>query len=187
MQHCDCGEKVSLYLDGLLDPEQVKYLQQHLAQNETCRMQWEAMHRISSLLQSEPLASPGPGFAGRVTARLQERDVRRKRARSGLRLLVGYAGVGGVVAGVFAFLFVLLWQPLIRVVFLRVIVPSGSRAVSFLSVLGRALYAAARDLLTRPTWFLLLGYAVAALGLAALWTCVVVRPQVRTVGMKSEL
>ena len=187
MQHCECGENVSLYLDGLLSQDQVRRMEEHLAQCDACRHEWEAMCWVSSMLKAEPLASPAPGFARRVLSRLQQREARRQRLSSSLGLLLGSAGLGIGVGGAFVVLFVLLWQPMLRVVLSSVILPLIARAVSFLSVMGRALYCVVRDLSTRPTGLLLCIYGLVALGLIALWTYVVVRPQTGFARLESEL
>ena len=185
MQHCDCGEKVSLYLDGLLEPEQTKHMEEHLAQCETCRVQWEAMRLCTFLLKAEPPVSPAVGFTHRVISRLQQRETRRQRLRSSARVLIGTAGLGSVLVVGFGGLFSLLWQPLLRVLLSDVILPLMSRTVSLLYVLGRALNSVVRDLSMRPTWLLLPAYAIVALSLVTLWTCVVVRPQTRGLRLDS--
>jgi anti-sigma factor RsiW len=186
MRHCDCSEEISLSLDGLLDEGAAGRLQEHLNECESCRMEWEALHWASSAFRADPVAIPASGFTHRAMSRLQDREARRQRLRSSLRVLVGSTGLWTAVAIGFAVLFGLLWQPLLRFVVSGVMLPLVSRTFSFLLVLGRALGSVARDLFMRPTWLLLATYGMVALGLIAVWTCVVVRPRTRFAGREAS-
>jgi len=182
----DYSEQISLYLDGLLDQEQVTRLQAHLAHCEACRAEWEAVHWLSSILEAEPAAAPAPDFAARGNLRLQRRETRRRRVRGGIGVLLGSVGLWGAAAVAVAFLFVVLWQPLLRIVWLDVGRPLVGNAFSILVVLGRALYSVVQELFQRPSWLLLSGNAILALGLLALWTRIVLRPRAPVLQMNAK-
>jgi anti-sigma factor RsiW len=174
--HCsDCSQQVSLYLDGLLDQEQVVRMKDHVAECEVCRAEWEAMRWVSSLLEAEPSLAPAPEFTARVVLRLQQREARRRRVRSSIGVLMGSVGLWAIAAVALGLVLAVLWQPLLRVLWADVVLPLADHAFAIMSVLGRALYAVARELCTRPTLLLLPGYALLALTLSALWTRVVLR------------
>jgi len=72
-----------------------------------------------------------------------------------------------------------LWQPFVRVLWLDVALPLADNLGSAIGVLGKALWAVAYALTTRPTMLIVLGYALLALALCVLWTRVVFRPKER--------
>jgi anti-sigma factor RsiW len=176
--HCsDCSQQISLYLDDLLDKEEAARLQDHLAACELCQAEWEAMRRVSSLLETEPSLVPAADFTAGVVRRLQQREARRRRVRSSIGVLAGSMGLWAFAAVALALLLVVLWQPLLRVLWADVLLPLTEDALEIVAVLGRALYAVVRELCTRPTLLLLPGYALLALMLSVLWTRVALRPR----------
>lgn len=185
MQCSEYSEQISLELDDLLDETQAARLQVHLAQCDSCRAEWETMRRLSSVLESEPLLCPTAGFSDRVAARLQRREERRRRLRGGLGMMAGSIGLWGVFVLVLGLMFAVLWQPLLHLVWVDAVLPLLQNAVNILVLLGRALYAVVRELFTRPTWLLLPGYVLMALGLFALWTRIVARRRWHWVGVDS--
>lgn len=186
--HCsDCSQQVSLHLDGLLDQRQTVRLQGHLAECEICRAEWEDMRWVSSLLEAEPSLAPAPGFTARVVLRLQQREARRRRARSSIGVLMGSVGLWAIAAVAMVLILALLWQPLLRVLWSDVLLRLADHAIAIVAVLGRALYAIAREFCTRPTLLLLPGYALLALTLSALWTRVVLRARQPALHTSSEI
>jgi anti-sigma factor RsiW len=186
--HCsDCSQQLSLCLDDLLDQEQASRLQGHLAACEDCRAEWEAMRRVSSLLETEPLLAPAPDFTARVVLRLQQRETRRRRVRSTLGVLMGSAGLWVIAAVALTLLLAVLWQPSLRVVWSDVLLPLADHISAIVAVLGRSLYVVARELCRRPTLLLLPGYALLALMLSALWARVVLRPREPVLHTNSKL
>ena len=186
--HCsDCSQQLSLYLDDLLNQEQATRLQGHLAACEGCRAEWEAMRRVSSLLETEPSFTPARGFTARVLLRLQQGEARRRRVRSTLGVLMGSVGLWAIAAVALALLLAMLWQPSLRVLWTDVLLPLAEHALAIVAVLGRALYAVARELCMRPTLLLLPGYALLALMLSVLWTRVVLRPREPVLHTNSKL
>jgi len=176
--HCsECSQWISLYLDGLLNEEQVARWQEHLAHCEACREEWESMRWVSSVLEAEPAVSPAPGFATRVSMRLQQREVRRRRFYGSLGLVVGTAGLWAAAAIALLLLLLVLWQPLIRVLALEVAPSLLEASWATLLVLGKALGSVVHALSKQPTWLLLPVYAILTLAITLLWTRLVLRPR----------
>ncbi len=185
MQCFDCSEWLSLKLDGLMEREQSVHLQEHLASCETCRAEWEAMQRVASVLEAASEVAPPLDFTAKVASRLQQREARRRRVRAGIRLLVGSVGLWGSAAVIIALLFLTVWQPLVRLFWVDVMLPSARNVASIALVLGRALQAVIRELFSQPTWLVLPCYAIAAFGLIGLWTRVAIGPRRRAVRVDS--
>jgi anti-sigma factor RsiW len=175
MRCAEYSEWMSLYLDGLLSQDEALQLQRHVSVCGACRQEWEAMCELSAALQADPVALPASDFVARVTLRLEQRVARQRRLYSGIGLCIGSVGLW-ISAGLsLLLLFVALWQPLIRVAVLDVGLPLLRDTLSLLATLGRALWSGVYAISTRPTWLLFFSYALFALGLAILWTRVVLR------------
>jgi anti-sigma factor RsiW len=166
---------MSLELDGLLDQERAAQLQAHLTECAACRQEWEAMCAVSQLLEAAAMASPAPGFALRVTRRVEQRAARRQRAFSILGVLVGSTGLWTAAGLVLATVVFLLWRTPLQVLWTSVGLPLARNTWSVVGVLLNALYAVAQEVSRRPTAVMLFGYAVLAVGLMLLWTQVVFR------------
>jgi predicted anti-sigma-YlaC factor YlaD len=175
MQCSRWGELMSLQLDSLLKPGQVQELQGHLAQCQSCREQWETMSWLSSMLAAEPLATPAPDFASKVTARLEKRAARRQRLYSSIAVCVGSVGLWAAAAVAVLLVSTVLVDPSMRTVLVEVVLSLGRNALSFLTVLGKALWSVVYAVVTRPAGLLVLGYGLVAMALAAFWTRVVLR------------
>ncbi len=175
MQCSEISEWMSRRLDSGLSQEQVTQLKVHLARCAACGEEWETLRSLSSQLRAEPLVTPAAGFTARVMQRLQQRHAHRRRLYGSVSVLMGSVGLWSVAAIAVALLFIALWQPLIRIVVLDVLRPLVAKALSILVILAQALYAVIHELSMRPTWLLLLGYALLALGLTVLWAHVVLR------------
>jgi len=96
-------------------------------------------------------------------------------------------GLWSIFALVLGLLFAVFWQPLLHLVWVDAVLPLLRSAANILVLLGRALYAVVREVFTRPTWLVLPGYVLIALGLVALWTCIVTRPRRHKVGANVRL
>lgn len=166
---------MSLHLDGLLGPAQEHQLQAHLADCRTCREQWAVLSWLSLRLKAEPLAIPASDFTARVTARLEQREARRRRLYSSIGICVGSVGLWAAAALAVLCLFGVLVDPSMRTVLMDVGLSLGQNALAFLTVLGKALRPVIYAVVTRPAGLLVLGYAVLAVALAAFWTRVVLR------------
>lgn len=185
MQCFDCTEWLSLQLDGLVEQQQREQLQAHLAFCESCRAEWEAMQRVSSVLEAASEVAPPLDFAAKVASRLQQREARQRRVRGGIGLLVGSVGLWGSAGVIIALLFLTVWQPLVQLFWVDVMLPMARNVSSVALVLGRALHAVVRELFSQPMWLLLPCYAIAAFGLIALWTRIAVVPRQRAMRVDS--
>ena len=75
---CDtCGGKMSLWLDGRLDPTQIEQMETHIAVCPICRATFVAWRRADAMLASTPTVLPSPGFSARFQTRLAARPRRR--------------------------------------------------------------------------------------------------------------
>jgi len=65
-------EKISLWLDNQLNPNEVTELETHLNDCVACRQTYEAMQHVHGLLRSAAtrMVAPNPGFTQRFEARL---------------------------------------------------------------------------------------------------------------------
>lgn len=179
MQCSSWDELMSLRLDGLLSPAQEQQLQAHLADCQTCRGRLAVLSHLSSRLKAEPPAIPAPDFTARVTARLQQREARRRRLYSSVGICVGSVGLWAVAALAVLCLFAVLVDPSVRTVLVDVVLSIGQNALAFVTVVGEALWFIAYALLTSPAALLVVGYAVLAVAVGAFWTRVVLRRQSR--------
>lgn len=175
MQCFRWDELMSLRLDGLLSPDQQQQLQAHLAECQTCREQWAVVSWLSLRLKAEPPAVPAPDFTARVTARLEQREARRRRLCSSIGICVGSVGLWAAAALAVLWLYAVLVDPSMRSMLVDVALSLGQNALAFLTVLGRALWPVIYAVVTRPAGLLVLGYAVLAMALTAFWTRVVFR------------
>jgi predicted anti-sigma-YlaC factor YlaD len=175
MQCSRCDELMSLRLDGLLSSDQEQQLQAHLVDCQACREQWAVVSWLSLRLQAEPLATPASDFTARVTARLEQREARRRRLYSSIGICVGSVGLWAVAAVAVLLLFGVLVDSSLRTVLVDVVLSLGQNVLAFVTVLGKALWSVVYAVLTSPAGLLVLGYAVLAAALAALWTRVVFR------------
>ena len=175
MQCSKWDEFMSLHLDGLLGTEQQQQLQAHLAGCQTCREQWAALSWLSVRLASEPAVAPAFDLAARVTARLEQRETRRRRLSGTIGLCVASVGLWTVAALAVLLLFAVLVDPSLHTVLADMAVSLGRNALAFVTVLGKALRTVVYAVVTRPAGLLILGYAVLAVALVGFWTRVVLR------------
>jgi anti-sigma factor RsiW len=172
MQRCEHTESMSLHLDGLLEQEQARRLQAHLAECEACRYEWEAMCFASSMLEAEPRAIPALDFTASVTALVAEREAQRARVRSGMGVVLGSLGLWLLTGLSVLAVIALVWQPSWHVALLDVALPLARALTSTLGTLGNALLSVL-SALSGGSLLPLLAYAAVALAAAALWTRIV--------------
>lgn len=67
-------EKISLWLDDELNPNEVAELETHLASCMSCSQLYQAMQRVDALLHAAAMTmvAPGPGFSHRFETRLAQ-------------------------------------------------------------------------------------------------------------------
>jgi len=175
MQCSRWDELMSLRLDGLLSADQEQQLQAHLVDCQACREQWAALSWLSARLEAEPPAAPVSDLAARVTARLEQRELRRRRLYSGIGICIGSLGLWAAAAVVVLVLSAVLLEPSLYATLLDVGLSVLRSTLALLSVVGRALWAVVRAVVTRPSGLLLIGYGLLAVALATFWTRVVLR------------
>ncbi len=61
------SENLSAYLDGALRPEEMRETALHLSECSSCRLHWEALQRVSTVLRQQPPVPVPPFFAARLT------------------------------------------------------------------------------------------------------------------------
>lgn len=91
-QH-DYSEMMSLALDGMLSPDEMSSLDQHLRACSACQASWNKWQRIAHVLTVEPFAGPPQGFALRLDHALQRDEQRQERILAGLVLAGGTVAV----------------------------------------------------------------------------------------------
>jgi predicted anti-sigma-YlaC factor YlaD len=164
---------MSLLLDRLLSAEEALDLQTHIAECEDCRQMWEAMCCISTQFRAEPMAGPSPDFALRVGLRIQERDARRRRLHSSLRVALGSLVLWATMALSILVLILALWQPSFRILLLDGALPLLKNIIATIVVLGKALTSVAHALVERATSPAVLVSVMLAVAVAFVWTRVV--------------
>lgn len=90
-------ERISLFLDGLLPPEEAGALHQHVQRCPHCRRTAATMQRIDTLFRRSPLVQPPPGFTQRTVARALARQQRDNLLFGGISLLFGTILMGALV------------------------------------------------------------------------------------------
>jgi len=171
----DISEWMSLHLDGLLSPERTERLQLHLSHCTTCARQWQAMCWASQLLLAEPAAMPAPDLAAAVVRVIAQREVRRHRLHSALRVAGAWLGAWALAGLALVLLLGTRWGAELRFLLLDVGLPVAGGLCTAAAVVREALWSAVYAVVTRPTALLLLGYAVLAVALTVVWTRVVIR------------
>ena len=115
MPNCQVYRRwMSLKLDGMLDQDQERALQAHLATCAACRAEWETLQCVSRLLAEQPMIPAPTGFMARVERRLTaERAAKRRAVVGAAALALGALGLATLVLSSLAGLIVWLW-PLIQ-------------------------------------------------------------------------
>ena len=173
MQRCEYSETMSLCLDGLLSQADEAGLQAHLARCEPCRGEWEAMCWASSALRAEPAVSPGADLGLRVMERIAQREARRRRVRSSVRLLSGALGLWALAGLASMLVFLVLWQPSWYVLLLNVVLPVTRVVFSTLAALGSAFLSVIGAFSGQSLLPLLVAYTAAVAVSVVLWMRIV--------------
>ena len=162
---------MSLALDGLLDEQDRRRLEQHLDVCPGCRGEWEAMRAIGTLFETSPMVGPPLGFAVRVERRLAEGDRRRRRIFGGMAVVTSGLSLAGLTVGALVLLVaaVVAWFSLGD---LPSVQEGGSAALQVASGAGLLAKGASfflGDLLARYAAPLVLGLGFLLALLAGLW------------------
>lgn len=164
---------MSLALDDLLEVNDAKKLQDHLAVCSVCRSTWQAMQQVSALFETAPLVHPPVGFASRVERRLALRAGAKKGTQRDLGkvpLLAGSLSLAIITLSVLVILTlgVVAWHWLDTLPAVQQRADLIAQVASGVGLLGKGLSLFLGELLTyvAPFAFLLtVGLAV----LIALW------------------
>ena len=91
------SEVMSLALDGLLSPGELREFDQHLHSCVACSVRWTKWQQISRLLEVEPFMGPAPGFVLRVDQGLRQQERRRERMVGGVVLVGGTVSIWSIL------------------------------------------------------------------------------------------
>jgi len=92
--HGDYTLLMSLALDGEATPAEESRLQEHLRTCTACAAIWDRWQILDRRLATAPLVAPPADLVAKVMAQVDERELRRRRARwFGSGLLVSWLGV----------------------------------------------------------------------------------------------
>ncbi len=98
--HDDLSEMMSMALDGLLDPNSLQEVEEHVATCPTCGQKWQSMQRASRLLAASEMPGPPLGFSTRVERELAAGATHRRRVFRGLALLTGSLSMAAMTMAV---------------------------------------------------------------------------------------
>jgi predicted anti-sigma-YlaC factor YlaD len=167
---------MSLKLDGLLNQEQERALQAHLATCAACRAEWAAMQFISCLLEEQPVVPAPPGFVARMERRLRaERAARRRGVMGAAALVLGALSLVTVGLSSLAGFVVWLWPLLKQPSLWDTAAGWLSRAADVGLAVGNAVALLLGSLFNTAGGPILLVYILAVLLLTALWSRLVFR------------
>jgi anti-sigma factor RsiW len=108
---CDtCGERMSLWLDGRLDPTQIEQMEAHIAVCPICRAIFVSWRRADRMLASTPTVLPSGGFVARFQTRLDARRRRRNVWAGLVTLAVASVGLWLAVVALMAVSGLAVWQ-----------------------------------------------------------------------------
>lgn len=162
---------MSLALDGLLEEQDRRRLEQHLDVCPSCRAEWEAIREIGALFKGSPLVGPPLGFAIRVERRLAEGDRRRRRLFGGMAVVTSGLSLAGLTVGALVLLAaaVVVWLSLGDAPSVQQGTSAALQVASGAGLLAKGASFFLGDLLARYAAPLVLGLGFALAILASLW------------------
>jgi anti-sigma factor RsiW len=171
MAHDPYTIMISLSLDGLLNADEERELQQHMRTCDGCAQAWRDMSLVETMFKAQPMVAPGPDFTAGVMARVGAFDAQR-RWDPWFALLVGVLVVAAIasIAGPILFFSFGLHRVLLEVPLIASVVGSAIQVAG--AVLDGVQFAVAllvdwlNLLATDP---IALAVVVAALALASTW------------------
>jgi len=81
ISHQDTTVMMSLALDGMLSPEELSELNNHLDLCPSCRAKWVRWQSVGALLSAQPLAAPSLSFSESVMVGVDQMVDRKSRAK----------------------------------------------------------------------------------------------------------
>jgi hypothetical protein len=169
--------QMSLALDGLLDDNEQRWLDDHMSGCSICQAEWQAMREVSTIFESSAMAGPPLGFAIRVDRQLEEKGRKRKRKFGGVALLTGSLSLAGVTlaAVVLVILGAVAWPSVVSMPSVQ----QGSGVVSQLAsgfgLMSKGASLFLKDLLLRYGLVLAAGTGAVLVVLAGFWTWLFVK------------
>jgi len=162
---------MSLALDGLLEEQDRRRLEQHLDVCPSCRGEWEAMREVATLFESSPMVGPPLGFAVRVERRLAEQDRRRRRVFGGMAVVTSGLSLAGLTVGVLVILVaaIVAWLSLGDLPSVQQGTNAALQVASGAGLLAKGASFFLGDLLARYAAPLILGLGLVLAILAGLW------------------
>lgn len=171
---------MSLKLDELLNQEQERALQAHLAVCAACRAEWEALQVISNLLDDQPMVPAPPGFVARVERRLAtERAARQRGVMGAAALVLGALLMATLGLSSLAGIAIQLWPLLSQPSLWDGLTGWFSQIAEVGLAIGDAIALLLSSLFNKAGGPLLLVYMLATLLLTVLWSRLMLR-RVRT-------
>jgi anti-sigma factor RsiW len=164
MEHEESYQLMMAALDEELDQEGQRELEAHLQGCTHCRVEWQTLQAVHTLLLQAPLLSPAVGFAQRTVARLPNRRARVWTMAMIYALLL----VGGLLPILLVGLLLLALAPLFSNP--TIVSSIGQSIVHVFQVLGTvmtALLAGLAELLMQQP--AIVGWLLVLLGVVALW------------------
>jgi predicted anti-sigma-YlaC factor YlaD len=164
---------ISLDLDGMLDADDRRHLESHLAACASCQAERAAMQAVSSLFVDAEMVGPPLGFSVRIERRLEEKALKRRRALGGAAMLTSSLSLVGLataamllVVGAFV-----AWQWLGGMPAVQQGASAFSQIASGLGVLGKGTSIFLKDLLWRygPAFMTILAVGLVVLSGAWIW------------------
>ena len=174
---CEHSEQItafmSLTLDGLLEGSDQQRLEQHIARCSSCRVEWEAMQRVSALFEGSELVGPPLGFAVRVERRLTEKTKQRRQIFGGLAVLTSSLSLAGVTVAVVVMIVmgIFTWRWLDSTPAVQQGTHTVTEVASGMGLMGKAASSLLGDLLIRygAPLVLLLGVSLTVLLVVWAW------------------
>jgi anti-sigma factor RsiW len=181
MRECKHDEEMtalmSLALDGLLEGDDRRHLDQHLATCSACQREWKVLQQVGALFEQSPMIGPPLGFAVRVDRRLAESTKRRRRLFGGVAVLTSSLSLAGVTVAAVLLIVggILAWQWLGSLPSVQQGTTAVSHVASSMGLVGKGASFFLKDLLLRygPPLVLLLGVGLAVL--AGVWAWLFVK------------
>ena len=162
---------MSLALDGLLDEQDHRRLEQHLDVCPGCRGEWEAMNEVSKLFESSPMVGPPLLPFGQAALHADGKTQRRRRIFGGMAVVTSGLSLAGLTVGALVLLVaaVVAWLSLGDLPSVQQGTSAALQVASGTGLLAKGASLFLGDLLARYAAPLILGLGFALVLLAGLW------------------
>lgn len=165
----EVGQLMSLSLDEALTADEIRQLQTHLDDCQSCQARWAMMQRISQLFAAAPLMPPPAGFAARVSQRLAQRQARRRWLLGGMSLFTALISLAVLLLPTIMGICMALEQLPGYSLWLSHGLQLMLKLISVVRPLAKAVWMAIAALFSPSGQSILAAYALAVFALTALW------------------